>query len=1257
MRRLAAAWPASKNTIRGKKQPYSIAKHGFQMRLDTARQRVQVIPPLKAGHDPPLGTLVGQLQQLARDPREIELEQIEMRHVIRAMTVEPGRDHDQLRREGLDAGQAFLQHGSAKCAPIGQRRQRHVDNIWRLAVGAHAGIIGMLETRAEQDALVARYHVLGAIAVVHVEIDDGDPLQAPMIDRVIGANRDVTEEAEAHGARALRMVTRWPDHAKNMFDRALHDQVDALRRGARGVQCGSQRVRIHGGIAIEPGQTLLRRTLEHMIDVILIMRRQQLLARGLVGVVVHQHHVEATGDQSIIDGVKTRGLFGMVGTHFVQAALGSGNDSNRHKSSERFYLKLLYLLQRSNQGIECLLLGGSLKESRMKDHYLKSIFEPESIAVVGASERADSVGAQVMANIVKGGYLGKIYPVNPKHDKVQGIDCYPSIAEIDHPVDLVIIAIPARRIAKVMEACAKHPVRAVIVLSSGFTEIGKKGETLQNEIVDIARTYNIPLLGPDCLGVLRPRVGLNATFARSNARKGHVALVAQSGAFCTALLDWADSEGFGFSSVVSLGASADIGFGDVLDYLAGDPETHSILLYVESVSNARKFISGLRVAARLKPVIIVKSGRNDPVEPDTPLQASQSIANDRVFDAAIQRAGAVRVNTVYQLFSATQTLASGIRIEGSRLAIVTNGTGPGIMAVDRSIDLGLPVATLSKDSIKALGEVLPKHWSHGNPVDILSDADAKRYEAATRIVLADKSVDGLLILLTPQGKTDPTACAQGVIKAAKKSTKPLLACWMGETLVRQGRELFTKAGIPHFSSPEAGVDAFGYLANYRRNQQALLQAPAPLSRSSEPDVEGARLIIENALNERRHSLSNTEAKAVLRAFHIPVSPSINVSNAADALVAAENLGLPVAMKINSPDLTHKSAIGGVRLNIREPRSVRTTFREMIDQIGESHGDATVHGVTIEPMLNRPHAREIMIGIVQDRVFGPVISFGTGGNAVDIFADCQVALPPLNEYLSNRLIEGTRAAAYLQHYRNLPRADLGKLTAVLQRVSEISCELPEVQELEINPLLVDENGVIAIDARIVIRQAVTSTKRYDHMAIHPYPTELESAWQLPDGANVTIRPIRPEDAEIEQVFVKKLSAESKYFRFMHGLDQLSPLMLARMTQIDYDREMALIAVIHEGKPDACIISVARYAMNPDRHSCEFALTVGDDYQGKGIGQYLMKRLMTVARDRGIEVMEGEVLSNNFKMLKLMERLEFRIVHDDAASDIVQVRRHL
>ncbi|MGD8955887.1 MAG: bifunctional acetate--CoA ligase family protein/GNAT family N-acetyltransferase [Chromatiaceae bacterium] len=893
----------------------------------------------------------------------------------------------------------------------------------------------------------------------------------------------------------------------------------------------------------------------------------------------------------------------------------------------------------------------------MKKHYLSKVFEPRSVAIVGASERASSVGAQVLRNMRESGFQGELFPVNPKHDQVQGLKAYASIRDIDHAVDLVVIAVPAEAIPQVMRDCGESSVGAAVVLSAGFVEIGKAGLTLQRAIVDIARTNGIRLVGPNCLGVMRPSVGLNATFAKSQVETGRVALVAQSGALCTALLDWADSNGFGFSTVAALGATADVGFGDVLDFLAVDTETQSILLYVEGITDARSFISGLRVAARLKPVIVVKSGRSESGTRAAVSHTGALVGSDKVFDAAIQRAGAVRVLTVNQLFAAAQTLASDTRVEGPRLAIVTNGGGPGVMAADRASDLGVPMAELSDSTIERLSAILPPHWSHSDPVDILGDAGSDRYHAATEIVLADKNVDGVLVLLTPQAMTDPTACAEAVVSAAAKAHKPVLACWMGEKLVDQGRRLFVEAGIPHFTSPEGGVDAFGYLACYRRNQAALLQAPAPLSKHLEPDVEGARLIIEHAIAERRYTLSNTEAKAVLRAFHIPTTPSINVDSAADALVAAESLGLPVAMKINSPDIPHKSDVGGVRLNIHEPRSVRTTFRDIMESVKAQCPEARISGVSIEPMLERPYAREIMIGIAHDDVFGPVISFGAGGTAVEVFADSQVALPPLNEYLSTELIRGTRAARLLGRFRNLPQADMGKLTDALQRISEIACELPQVQELDVNPMLVDEDGVVAVDARIVVAAPETSTARYGHMAIHPYPTELETSWQLPDGTDICLRPIRPEDAEIEQDFVQNLSPESKYFRFMQSMEKLTPLMLARFTQIDYDREMALVAVINQHTSDARILGVARYISNPDRQSCEFALTVADAWQRKGVGRQLMQRLMAVARDRGIEILQGEVLANNTKMLRLCEQLGFHVVHGEHDPDVVEVRRHL
>lgn len=893
----------------------------------------------------------------------------------------------------------------------------------------------------------------------------------------------------------------------------------------------------------------------------------------------------------------------------------------------------------------------------MRKQRLHKVFEPQSIAVVGASSRTLSVGAQVLGNIIDNGFQGEVYPVNPAHETLHGLPCHASIGDIDHPIDLAVIAIPAPSIPMVLRECGERSVGAAIIISAGFAEVGPRGRALQDEIADIARTYHIALVGPNCLGIIRPNVGLNASFAKSRVLPGHVALVGQSGAFCTALLDWGESQGFGFSAVASLGATADVGFGEVLDYLALDPHTKSILLYVEGVSDARAFLSGLRIAARLKPVIVVKSGRSEKGNRAAVSHTGAIVGGDEVFNAAISRAGAVRVSTASQLLSAAQILAAGTRVDGSRLVILTNGGGPGVMAADRAAELEVPLAELSQGTVEKLSAALPAHWSHANPVDILGDASPERYRAATEILLADESVDGLLVLLTPQGMTDPTACAEAVLTAVQGSHKAALACWLGANLVQEGRQRFTAAGIPNFSSPEAGVDAFGYLAAYRRNQSALLQAPPPLSKNKAPDVAGARLIIEHAMSERRYTLGNIESKALLRAFHIPVSAGMQASSAGEALVAAESVGLPVAMKINSPDIPHKTDVGGVRLNINEPHSVRTAFREMMDTVREHCPDARLEGVTLEAMQDRPHARELMIRICRDPIFGPVISFGIGGTAVEVVADTQVALPPLNEYLARELINSTRARRLLQDFRNLPAADVDQVVEVLRRVSEIACELPELQELVINPLLADEIGVAVVDARIVVATPGTNTDHYSHMAIHPYPPGLETVWHLADGTDVAVRPIRPEDASIERDFVDSLSAESKYFRFMNHMDKISQLMLARFTQIDYDREMALVAVINEHTAEESIIGVARYISNPDEQSCEFALTIADTWQKKGIGRQLFQRLMSVARDRGLAIMEGDVLAQNHKMLRLCTALGFRIVHDHDDPEVVVVRRHL
>ncbi|MGB5409770.1 MAG: GNAT family N-acetyltransferase [Thiogranum sp.] len=892
----------------------------------------------------------------------------------------------------------------------------------------------------------------------------------------------------------------------------------------------------------------------------------------------------------------------------------------------------------------------------MDKHYLNKLFEPKSVAVFGASDREGSVGALVFKNMIEGDFTGKVYPINPKHDKVQGHKAYPDLNSIGKPVDLAVITTPATTVAGIIEACGEHGIRAAVIISAGFREVGASGLKLEQALLDNAHRYGLRFIGPNCLGIMRPGSGLNCTFNKGSASPGKIALVSQSGALCTAILDWSAANRIGFSTVVSTGISADTDFGDVLDYLVNDPETKSILLYIEGVHNARSFMSGLRAAARVKPVIALKVGRHASGSKAAMSHTGAMVGSDDVFDSALRRAGVVRGMRIVDLFSAATTLTSVFSVQGERLAIITNGGGPGVMATDRATDLGLPLAVLSDNTLGRLNEVLPATWSKANPVDVIGDATAERYEQAIKICLEDAGVDGVLVILTPQAMTDPTAVARALVKLAADCRKPLLACWMGDIQIAEGRGVLRNASIPTFNTPEAAVEAFSYLVDYYRNQKLLLETPGPLSLGRAPDVSGARLIIEGALAEGRKVLSESESKAVLCAFHIPTAQASVVRSPNEALVQAENLGFPVALKINSPDITHKSDAGGVHLGITNAQAVRGAYNDMLARVRKNRPEAVLDGVTIEPMLQRPNGRELLVGLITDPLFGPVITFGAGGTAVEVMGDRAVTLPPLNHRLARDLVSQTRVYRLLGAFRHMPVADMDALERVLLRVSEIACELPLVKELDINPLIVDENGAIAVDARVVVDYQSPGAERYGHMAIHPYPAHLVSHQQLPDGTDLVIRPIRPEDAEIEQTFVRKLSERAKYFRFMQSINELTPQMLARFTQIDYDREMALIAVVEVGGRET-EIGVARYITNPDGKSCEFAIVVADDWQQQGIAHRLMQKLIETARSHALQLMEGEVLSSNQEMLSLAAELGFSIASSEVDRNIKHVSRRL
>lgn len=889
----------------------------------------------------------------------------------------------------------------------------------------------------------------------------------------------------------------------------------------------------------------------------------------------------------------------------------------------------------------------------MPRHYLERLFEPRAVAVVGASDKEDSAGNRVFRNLKDAGFEGPVYPVNPHHRHLLGERSYRSIADTPQPVDLAVISTPTHAVAEVVRECGEHGVSGLVILTAGIERDGG----LERRILDYARHYRMHVIGPNCLGIMRPKVGLNATFSRNQAVDGGLALVSQSGALVSAILDWAQARNIGFSLTASLGNASDADFGHLLDYLATDANTRAILLYVEGLRDSRSFMSGLRAAARVKPVIVVKAGRRPDGSRAAISHSGALVGSDQVFEAALARAGGIRVHTVEQLFSAAEILSKGFRLGGDRLCIVTDGGGPAVIASDRANEIGVRLASLSAGAIQKLDATLPRHWSRTNPVDLLEDATPERYRDALSVCLDEDGVDAVLAMLVPQAMTAPERIAETVIEASRGTHKPVLACWMGDAQVRGARQQFAEAGIPQFETPEASVEAFAALERYQSNHRLLLQVPGPAAFRPGRETDGARLIIENALSDGRQLLTNLESKAVLRAFDIPVVQTVEARSASEALVVAESIGYPLAMKVSSPTLTHKSDFGGVRLDIADAQHVRRAYDELVAAAHQAHPDASVTGVTLEPMQHRVHGRELMVGVSTDRVFGPIINFGGGGTAVELVEDIAVALPPLNGFLADRLISAPRVARRLAAYRELPAVNLDAVRNVLLQVSELVCALPHVQELDINPLIADENGVVAVDARMRVGAPARGVDRYGHLAVHPYPSHLVRRTQLPNGTDIVIRPIRPEDAERERAFVDALSPEAKYYRFMENLRELSPAMLARFTQIDYDRELALIAVRLDGDDEAEQLGVARYNMDPDGESCEFAIVVADNVRRQGLGSRLMSELIESARARGLREIHGDVLAENRKMLKLMRQLGFSILTSPDDAGVKRVVRDL
>ncbi|MBV8649185.1 bifunctional acetate--CoA ligase family protein/GNAT family N-acetyltransferase [Paludibacterium sp.] len=892
----------------------------------------------------------------------------------------------------------------------------------------------------------------------------------------------------------------------------------------------------------------------------------------------------------------------------------------------------------------------------MKPHYLTSLFSPRNVAVVGASDTPGSIGQAVFANLLAGNFQGKLFPVNLNHKVVGGVQAQQSVRQIEAPLDLAVVTTALRTLPAILRDCGKKGVKAVL-LAKEFADTEQMEREILHEAVSIARHYGIRVLGPNVLGLMRPVAGFNASNYTSKVRPGNLALVSQSSALCTAMLDWADSKGIGFSSVVSVGDAVDVDFGEILDYLVADNFTQSILLHVHHIHDARRFMSALRAAARTKPVVVIKSGR---YENDVSglTHSSNLVGSADVFEAALSRAGVLRVDTIAQLFTAAKVLAANFRVQGNRLAIVTNGIGPGVLAADSVATYGVELAQLTAPTLSLLNQVLPRNWSGGNPLDIIGDASPMRFRTAVKACLDDAAVDGVLVIFTPQAGTDQLTTAQLMIGLQRESTKPIFLSWLGEAKVAESRELFSKAKCAHFRAPEYAIEVFRNLANYHQNQKLLLQTPGPLEGKREaPDVTTARAVINLALSDGRSVLSEFESKQVLAAFHIPVNQVLLARTEDEAVGCAAEIGYPVVLKIDSPDIFYKSDVGGVELNINNEATLRAAFAGILERTHALRPDARIDGISVQPMRRRRFARETMVGVMHDAQFGPVITFGAGGIAVEVMNDRALALPPLNDYLVNRMIDKTRIGRLLGAFKNMPPVDRDQLAQALLRLSELVCELPQVRELDINPLVADDLGVIALDARIVVSAVREDRKRYSHMSIMPYPTRQIRHAALPDGTPVTIRPVRPEDADMQQAFVRNLSEESRYNRYMSSIKQLSQTMLVRFTQLDYDREMALAVVRDDGAGGEEQLAVARFITDPDNEGCEFALEVADHWQGHGIGAMLMDALFAAAREQGLKMMRGEVLASNKGMLRLMRKLGFAIESHPEDRSLNNVTRAL
>lgn len=885
------------------------------------------------------------------------------------------------------------------------------------------------------------------------------------------------------------------------------------------------------------------------------------------------------------------------------------------------------------------------EEGKLSIRNLDKIFRPQRVAVIGASNNPKSVGYTVLRNLIGSGFQGVVYPVNPRHEAVQGVQAYPSVKDLPKTPDLAVICTPARTVPGIVRECGEAGVLGVIIISAGFKEAGEEGRALEEELrAEVSRFPGMRVIGPNCLGIIVPGLKLNASFAAAMPEPGHVAFISQSGALCTSVLDWAMEEGIGFSYFVSIGNMLDVDFGDLVDYFGEDPGTQSIILYIESISDAREFMSAARSFARTKPIVAYKAGRFAESAKAAASHTGAMAGEDAVYDAAFQRAGMVRVLEIGDIFDCAELVARVRPPLGPNLAIITNAGGPGVMATDALIARQGQLAELSPETMERLNEVLPPFWSHGNPIDVLGDAPPERYAQATEAALSDPGVDAALVILTPQAMTDVTGTARAIAELARKGRKPVLAAWMGGEAVREGIQILNEAGIPTYATPEQAVRAFMHLVEYGRNLEMLYQTPREVPVRLTVNRAEVRKRFSQVFAEGPEVLTEELSKELLSAYGIPITEPRPAHSPEEAVEIAEELGYPVVLKVWSPQITHKTDVGGVVLNLRNARAVQAAFERIVQNARKHRPDAEVKGVTVQPMVTARDGFEMILGAKKDPTFGTVIMAGMGGIAAEVFRDRALGLPPLNERLALRMLESLRSWRLLKGYRGRPGANLEKLIEILMRFSYLVADFPEIKELDINPLLATPKDVIALDARVVVdKDAVGRPIRpYSHLVIRPYPEGYERKVTLKDGTEMLLRPIRPEDEPMWHEMLSCSSRESIRQRFRYIFKETTHKMAIPYCFIDYDREMAIVAIVEEDG-ETKMAGVGRLVADPDREVAEYAVFVADPWQNRGLGGKLTDYCLEIAKSWGIREVRAETTPDNFRMIAIFRDRGFSIDH--------------